>query len=84
MEDGDKYVGEHKDGKYQGQGTYTWKDGGKYVGEFKDGEYDGQGTHTWSDRFKYVGSWKGGQMWNGIYYDNNGNIFGKYVNGVEQ
>ena len=41
-----KYVGEFKDGKRTGQGTYTWSDGRKYVGEFKDGrdwnttEYD--------------------------------------------
>ena len=57
----EKYVGEHKDGKYQGQGTYTWKDGGKYVGDFKDGE-----------------------LWNGIFYEKNGNIIEKWVNGVKQ
>jgi len=32
------YVGEFKDGKEHGQGTYIWSDGRKYVGEFKDGE----------------------------------------------
>ncbi len=32
------YEGELKDGKYDGQGTYTWSDGRKYVGEWKDGE----------------------------------------------
>ena len=32
-----KYVGDYKDGKYHGQGTYTFADGRKYVGEFKDG-----------------------------------------------
>ena len=31
-------VGEWKNGKYDGQGTYTWSDGRKYVGEWKDGE----------------------------------------------
>jgi hypothetical protein len=25
-----------KDGKYHGQGTYTFSGGGKFVGEFKD------------------------------------------------
>jgi len=30
--DGDKYVGEFKDDKPNGQGTYTWTDGEKYVG----------------------------------------------------
>jgi len=81
--DGEKYVGEYKDGLKNGQGTYTFLNGDKYEGEWKEGEQD-EGTHTWSDRFKYVGSWKGGQMWNGIYYDNKGNIFGKQVNGEQQ
>ena len=81
--DGEKYVGEDKDGERNGQGTYTFLNGDKYEGEWKEGEQD-EGAHTWSDRFKYVGSWKGGQMWNGIYYDNKGNIFGKQVNGIKQ
>ena len=36
---GDKYVGEFKDGKKHGQGTYTYTDGRKYVGEFKNGNF---------------------------------------------
>ena len=35
--DGDKYVGEFKDGKQHGQGTLTTTDGQKYVGGWKDG-----------------------------------------------
>ena len=46
---GDKYVGEHRDGKPNGQGTYTWANGNKYVGEYKDGKYHGQGTYTATD-----------------------------------
>mmetsp|Transcript_18526 Transcript_18526/g.35687 ORF Transcript_18526/g.35687 Transcript_18526/m.35687 type:complete len:202 (-) Transcript_18526:282-887(-) len=34
--DGDKYIGEWKDGQKSGHGTYTWADGRKYVGEWKD------------------------------------------------
>ena len=44
---GDKYVGEWKDGLNHGQGTYTWADGDKYVGEYKDGLMHGQGTYAW-------------------------------------
>ena len=33
-----EYVGEYKDGKKHGQGTYTWFDGGIYVGKWKDGK----------------------------------------------
>ena len=39
---GDKYVGEFKDGNLDGQGTGTFADGHKYVGEFKDGLEHGQ------------------------------------------
>ena len=39
-----EYVGEYKDGKKHGQGTYTWFDGGIYVGNWKDGrEWNGTG-----------------------------------------
>ncbi len=79
--DGTKYVGEYKNGLPNGHGTETWSDGSKYVGEFKDGKWDGQGTITWSDGTKYVGEYKDKKRWNGIYYDQYGNIRGKTVNG---
>lgn len=47
-----KYEGGIKEGKRNGQGTYTWSDGSKYVGEWKDGkmwigtEYDQFGNIT--------------------------------------
>ena len=66
-----------------GQGTITWSDGKNYVGEFKDGKYHGQGTYTWSDGRKYVGEFKNGEPWNGTYYDKNGNIQVKFVNGKD-
>ena len=81
---GEKYLGEYKDGLKYGHGTYTFPDGGKYVGEYKDGEYHGQGTYTWSDGDKYEGEYKDGEMWNGTLYDKDGNIKYKWVNGVKQ
>ena len=66
--DGDNtYVGEFRDGKRNGQGTYTWVNGTKYVGEWKDNKRHGQGTtifangqKTWSYPFgyKYIGEYK--------------------------
>jgi len=61
---GDKYVGELRDNKWNGQGTYTYVIGDKYIGQWKDGERNGQGTFTWGDGskysgHKYVGQWKG-------------------------
>ncbi len=86
FEDGDeendgKYVGEIENGKPNGTGTITFPDGTMYVGKWKDGFPNGQGTETYPNGGKYLGSWKGGLKWNGTYYDQNGNITGKYVNG---
>ena len=58
---GDKYVGEHKDGKKHGQGTYTYASGDKYVGEYKDGKYHGQGTYTFADGRKDSGYYLNGE-----------------------
>ena len=63
---GRKYVGEHKDGKFNGQGTYTYADGSKYVGEYKDDKRDGQGTTYFSNSEKRMekveGEYKDGEM----------------------
>jgi len=82
--DGEMYFGEWKNGKPNGKGTTTYPDGRKYIGEFKDNKKDGQGTYTWSDGTKYVGKFKNDKMWNGIKYDQDGNIIGKWMNGVKQ
>ena len=78
---GGKYEGDWRNGEYNGQGTLTYPNGDKYAGEWKDGFPNGQGTETYPNGGKYLGSWKGGLKWNGTYYDQNGNITGKYVNG---
>ena len=48
---GNKYVGEFKGDKFNGQGTFTWADGSRDVGEFKDGELNG-----YAIRYFFVGS----------------------------
>ena len=59
LENGSRYVGEWKDGKKHGRGTYTSGkgegEGDKYVGEFKDGKKHGQGTCIKPEGRKYVG-----------------------------
>ena len=78
---GNNYVGEFKDGREHGQGTYTGA-GTRYVGGWKDGREHGQGTWTSSsDGDKYVGEYKDGLFWNGTKYDKYGNITKKVVNG---
>ena len=55
---GERYVGEFKDGKYNGQGTLTTANGDIYVGEWKDDRRNGQGTYTFVSGYKYVGEFK--------------------------
>jgi hypothetical protein len=58
---GERYIGEWKDGKQHGQGTFTFPDGPKYVGEWKNNNPDGQGTLTFPGGQKFVGEWKDGK-----------------------
>ena len=57
---GDRYVGEFKDGKKTGQGTFTWASGDKYVGEYKDNKRHGQGAYTFADGSVVEGIWENG------------------------
>jgi len=77
----DKYVGEIKNGVPNGKGTLT-RGRHKYEGEYKDGEKHGQGTETLIGGGMYVGEYKNGlQDGNGIFYDKNGKITYRVVNG---
>lgn len=46
---GNKYIGEFKNGKPNGQGTYTFANGTRYVGEWKDGKRNGKGYIKFAD-----------------------------------
>ena len=80
-----KYKGQVKDGKPNGLGVIIYTNGSKYVGGWENGKYQGQGTFTKPDGTKYVGSWKiidgFSSHWNGEYYDEDGIIKFKWVNG---
>ena len=70
-----KYVGEWKDGKRDGQGTMTYTSGEKYIGEFKDGKRDGQGTFTYTSGEKYIGEFKDGNLnGQGTFFRSNGSV----------
>ena len=58
---GDKYVGEFKNGKGHGVGTYFWVYGDKYVGEFKNGIAHGKGIFTDASGKVYEGLFANGQ-----------------------
>lgn len=87
------YVGDWKDGEYNGKGkTYTGyvEDGQRYrymdyEGGFAHGQYDGKGTLYYDNgEVKYTGSFKGGRYsGKGTLYDEQGNVIhkGKFKNG---
>ena len=58
---GNTYVGEWQNNKYNGQGTFIFKSGEKYEGEFKNDKRHGQGTNTYKSGQKYVGEYKNGK-----------------------
>jgi len=78
---GDKYIGDFKDGQYDGQGTYFYANGSQYVGHFSNNTTTGQGTYysLANDQWKgdkYVGSfndWKFSGR--GTYFYANGNQY---------
>ncbi|MAQ98254.1 MAG: hypothetical protein CMD50_03060 [Gammaproteobacteria bacterium] len=82
---GDKYIGEWKNDKKHGYGTYTYKNGNKYEGEFFDDIVSGQGTAFFSDGGKYVGGFKDNLFHgNGTETFPNGDKFeGNYKDGKE-
>ena len=58
---GEKYVGEYKFGRKNGQGTYNHANGDEYIGEFKDGQAHGQGIYTFADGTVKEGIWEDGE-----------------------
>ncbi len=82
---GNKYVGEFKDGEYHGQGTITFLSGNKYVGDFKVDQPNGQGTFTFANGEKYVGEFKDGKLnGQGTYTFANGDIYvGEFKNDIK-
>ena len=76
-----KYEGEWKEGRFNGKGTYIYWDGDKYEGDWVKGLRVGRGILTWKDGDKFDGEFKNDKVWNGIIYDKNRNITGKYVDG---
>ncbi len=52
---GDKYVGQFLENRFNGQGTFSWPDGSKYEGGWADGVKTGQGKKTWGPATMFAG-----------------------------
>ena len=76
---GDKYVGEYKDGKRHGYGTYCFSSGAKYIGHWKNGLQDGFGVYYNTKIKVYEGGYKEGKYCgHGIKYD----LYGVAISGM--
>ena len=80
---GAKYVGQFKDSKPHGYGTFFWKNGNKYFGEWKDGKSHGNGTKIWNDGREYAGTFKNDELHGQgtFYYPDGKQYTGKFENG---
>ena len=59
---GDKHIGDWKNGKPHGKGTYTYPNGDKYIGDWKNGKQHGKGLIEYSTGVKIKGSFINGNI----------------------
>ena len=59
LTNGNRYVGDYKDGKQHGEGTYIATNGDKYVGQWRNGGAS-KGTLTFATGEIYIGEFKDG------------------------
>lgn len=55
------YIGDYKNGKKNGWGSFYFADGDRYIGYFKDNMRHGSGTYYWNNGDMYEGEWKNGK-----------------------
>ena len=82
-DNGHKYVGQFKNGKRHGLGTFTWA-GNKYAGQFEDDDFNGSGTLTYANGSMYFGQFLANKSeGQGVYSSSSssGRIFvGEFIN----
>ncbi len=57
LENGDYYSGDWVEGRFSGNGTYTYSDSKTYEGQWRNGEKNGYGIMTWPNGDVYDGYW---------------------------
>ncbi len=58
QENGGRYVGHFKNGKFHGHGMFLFLTEGKYIGNFENDKYQGYGIKYYSNGNRYCGNWK--------------------------
>ena len=80
-----KYIGQFKNGLYEGKGYLIDNEGNIYDGNFKNGEKSGEGEYSMNNGNKYIGMFKGDKYHGkGKIIDKDGNIIqeGKFKEGI--
>ncbi|MCH2045230.1 MAG: hypothetical protein MK212_14030 [Saprospiraceae bacterium] len=57
---GEKYIGNWREGKMFGYGVFYWVDGRKYIGQWQNGKLNGRGTMFYADGNIKSGYWENG------------------------
>ncbi len=80
---GAKYVGEFKNYKPHGYGTFVWTNGDKYYGEWKNGQSHGNGTKIWNNGRKYLGKFKKDKLHGSgtLFYPDGKKYEGEFIEG---
>ena len=80
---GSKYVGEFKNFKPDGYGTFLWDNGDRYYGNWKNGKSNGKGTKLWNDGREYAGNFKDDELHGegSLYYPDGKKYEGEFLNG---
>ncbi len=53
IEINEQLLGQYKDGKMNGKGTYYYASGNKYTGEMVNDNFEGEGVYIWTDGNRY-------------------------------
>lgn len=79
---GARYVGEFRNGDWNGLGVYSYPNGDRLIGEFRSGSFTGQGTYSWANGDRHVGEFRRGQrVGQGSFFSSDGRLL---QNGVWQ
>jgi hypothetical protein len=81
---GNRYVGQFKNGKRHGYGTYHFVTGDRFEGEYRNGLREGYGTYQFKKGDRYVGYFHKGKYhrWGAYFFTNGDKFFGEYENGL--